>query len=212
MTANMLNTSPIQLTSIFKYPMILFTAILITLLTFTLMEKLVHSDPEFPEEMVNHRVATVVMDPPEPIEIQPPIPSPPDVPLPPPMPPAIAQNFSQALTFDVPLPPPPPTTQIKHENSGSADSGAIPIVRIAPEYPQRQAQRGVEGYVDLAFDISITGQPINIRILESQPQGVFDRAASRALARWKYRPKVVDGAPTVQYGQSTRIRFDLQKG
>lgn len=194
----------------YKLPIVFSAAAIVTLLTFTLMERLVHSDLKAPVETAPRKVATVVMDPPEPPIVLPPIPAPVDVPVPPPMPPTIAENISQELTFDVPLPPPPPAAKIRHSDTGATDSGAIPIVRIAPEYPQRQAQRGIEGYVDLTFDISTTGQPINIRIVESQPEGVFDRAASRALARWKYRPMLVDGVAQVQYGQTTRIRFDLQ--
>lgn len=49
-----------------------------------------------------------------------------------------------------------------------------------------------EGWVVLLFDISETGQPMNIKVLDSNSEGRLDKEAVRALEKWKYKPKIVD--------------------
>jgi len=89
--------------------------------------------------------------------------------------------------------------------------GAVPLVRIAPEYPRRAAQMGLGGWVLLEFDISPIGTTENVRVIDSEPPRTFDRAAIRAVQRFKYRPKVEDGKPLTQTGMQIVITFDPPK-
>lgn len=91
----------------------------------------------------------------------------------------------------------------------AADSSALPIVRIAPTYPARGLQRGIEGYVVVEFDVDENGQVINPRVLYGEPPGFFDRAAINALERWRYNPKIVDGKQVPMYGLQQRLTFEL---
>lgn len=194
----------------YKLAVVLCCSSLVTFLILALMERLVRSDMEAPPYVAPKKLEPVVMPPNTKITVQPPRARPKPVETPPPMPKMEFDNIANTdLSLD--LAPPVITTAINARNDGiGSDSEALPIVKIAPEYPRRAALRGIEGFVDLMFDISTAGYPINIRILQSQPAGVFDKAASRALARWKYRPKQVDGITVIQRDQSTRIRFDLE--
>jgi TonB family protein len=63
-----------------------------------------------------------------------------------------------------------------------------PIVRIAPNYPLEASQDGVEGYVVLNFTVTPQGKVKEIEVVESSPEGVFDDAATKALAKWRYSP------------------------
>lgn len=90
------------------------------------------------------------------------------------------------------------------------NSGPIPSVRVEPNYPPRAIQRGIEGYVDLMFDISAAGSTENIRIIRSKPSGIFDRSAVKAISKWKYQPQMIDGKATISYDQVTRLTFNLQ--
>jgi protein TonB len=40
---------------------------------------------------------------------------------------------------------------------------------------------------------------------------VFDRAALRAIRKWRYSPKIQDGAPVARPDQQARIRFELPR-
>jgi TonB family protein len=75
----------------------------------------------------------------------------------------------------------------------------------------RRLSGSIEGYVDLAFDIAVTGLTTNIRVIAAQPEGVFNRAAIAALKKWKYKVPVIDGFARGQLDMMTRIRFELKK-
>ncbi len=83
-----------------------------------------------------------------------------------------------------------------------------PLVRIPPEYPMSARGKKIEGYVILRFTVTETGSVADPEVLRSEPPGVFDRAATRAVRRWKYQPQIVDGQPT-SVVSFTRINFEL---
>jgi protein TonB len=90
-----------------------------------------------------------------------------------------------------------------------AEGDYLPIVRVAPVYPSRALSRGLEGFVDMSFTVTITGSVINPIVLQST-SSMFERAATRAVVKFKYKPRVVDGIPVEVPGVKTRITFELQ--
>jgi protein TonB len=89
------------------------------------------------------------------------------------------------------------------------DGDATPIVRIDPKYPPEAARDGKEGWVLLSFTINEVGGVEDVEVLDADPKRVFDREAKRALRKWKYRPKVVDGIAERQPGLQVRLDFTL---
>lgn len=126
-------------------------------------------------------------------------------------------------------PPPPKLTQPNRPNvdkaSMSADMGAfnlaglnlnapvdgdtLAIVRVLPRYPSRALSRGIEGWVLLEFAIDELGLAVNPVVIESEPSGIFDRAATSAVKRWKYRPMIEDGRPRIRPGVRQLISFEI---
>ncbi len=126
-------------------------------------------------------------------------------------------------------PPPPKLTQPNRPNvdkaSMSADMGAfdlaglnlnapvdgdtLAIVRVLPRYPSRALSRGIEGWVLLEFAIDELGLAVNLVVIESEPPGIFDRAATSAVRRWKYRPMIEDGRPRMRPGVRQLISFEI---
>ncbi len=76
---------------------------------------------------------------------------------------------------------------------GAADSDVVPIVRISPQYPRQALLNGQEGWVKLEFTITPDGRVLDPAVVDSDPRGVFERAAMQAIIRWKFRPRYVDG-------------------
>ena len=82
---------------------------------------------------------------------------------------------------------------------------------IAPLYPNRARQRGIEGYVDLMFDVSAAGKTENIRVIDANPKGYFERAAMKALAKWKYQPAMEDDIAMATKNVTRRFTFELEQ-
>ena len=90
------------------------------------------------------------------------------------------------------------------------DTDVIPVVRVQPAYPRRAKQAGIEGFVTMEVLIRADGTVTRARVMESDPPRLFDEAALRAIERWKFRPKIVDGTPVEQRAKQT-IEFTLLK-
>jgi|GEM_PF-58344 len=86
---------------------------------------------------------------------------------------------------------------------------ARPIVRIDPEYPPDASRDGVEGWVELSFSIDESGAVQHVNVTDSEPKRTFDRAAKRALQRWKYQPRREQGKAVVQEGLSVILEFKM---
>ena len=91
------------------------------------------------------------------------------------------------------------------------DGEATPIVRIEPKYPVQAARDGKEGWVRLSFTINEVGGVEDVDVMEADPKRIFDREAKRALRKWKYKPKIVDGKPVKQPGLQVVLEFNLDK-
>ena len=108
----------------------------------------------------------------------------------------------------------PPTVSADTQIGGPggmniAEGDYLPIVRVAPVYPARALSRGLEGFVDLSFTVTTTGTVKDPIVLQST-SSLFERAAIRAVLKFKYKPRVVDGVPVEVPGVKTRISFQLE--
>jgi protein TonB len=90
---------------------------------------------------------------------------------------------------------------------GNADGDVIPIFRIPPQYPREAAMKGWEGVVTVRFTITEDGSVEDPVVVESTNR-VFNRDALRAILRWKFRARIVDGRPERREA-TTDIVFSL---
>lgn len=90
-----------------------------------------------------------------------------------------------------------------------AEGDYLPIVRVAPVYPARALSRGLEGYVDLAFTVTTAGT-VRDPVVTYSTSSLFERAAVRAVLKFKYKPRVVDGVPVDVPNVKTRITFKIE--
>lgn len=63
----------------------------------------------------------------------------------------------------------------------------------SPQYPYKQMQNKVEGYVTVEFVVNELGQVVNAIVVDSKPKRVFDRAALSAIYKSKFNPVKVNG-------------------
>ena len=90
------------------------------------------------------------------------------------------------------------------------DRDVQPIVRVNPEYPQNVIARGIEGWVKVQFTITATGGVKDAFVVDASPGSVFDAAALKAIARWRYNPRIEGGTAVERVGMQTVIRFELE--
>lgn len=93
----------------------------------------------------------------------------------------------------------------------SGNRAVMPLVRIEPQYPRKAAMSGKQGWVRLSFDVNTGGGVENVQVISSTPPRIFDQAAKRALLKWKYQPKLVDGKPVAMKGLKVQLDFKLQR-
>ncbi len=91
-----------------------------------------------------------------------------------------------------------------------AEGDYLPIVRVAPVYPARALSRGLEGYVDMSFTVTTTGT-VKDPVVIFSTSSLFERAAIRAVLKFKYKPRVVDGVPVDVPNVKTRITFKIEE-
>jgi TonB family protein len=110
------------------------------------------------------------------------------------------------------MPPPPPKNLAEGNGHKAIDAKvneASPIAHVSPTYPENAAKTNTEGYVVLQFDITETGATDNITVVESSPEGVFDKSASSALKQWQYKPRVQNGQALRQTGLLVQLDYKL---
>ena len=86
-----------------------------------------------------------------------------------------------------------------------------PINGEPPQFPMEcivDATAQVDEYVELLFTINEMGTVQDPSVLRSS-NPCYERAALRALLKWKYKPLVVDGYPVMQPDVFTRMTFQL---
>ncbi len=106
-----------------------------------------------------------------------------------------------------------PGSGIKPSISGPGvgnDGEPIAIVRVQPDYPRQAAQRGKEGVCVVTYTITTLGTTKDIAEHDC-PDKIFLRASKRAAAKWKYKPRVIEGEAVEVYGVLNSFTFELAK-
>ena len=74
-----------------------------------------------------------------------------------------------------------------------AEGDVLPIVRIDPQWPREALVEGIEGYVVVEVTIGADGSVKDVHVLQSKPRRMFDRNVIRAVLKWKFKPRIING-------------------
>ncbi len=94
-------------------------------------------------------------------------------------------------------------------NFAVVDGDFLPIVKVAAIYPRRAESRGVEGYCVVEFTVTKTGTVRNTRAIECT-SSLFERASVNAAAKFKFKPRVVDGQEIEVPGVQQLVSFEIE--
>ncbi|WP_321395051.1 TonB family protein [Emcibacter sp.] len=104
----------------------------------------------------------------------------------------------------------PVTPELPHKNTvGFSDGEVYAITAVAPEYPVSAARQGLSGYVVVGFTVDKRGAVTDAYVIESSSR-LFEKSALRAITKFKYKPKVVDGSPVAQGNLLYKFTYELQ--
>ena len=94
----------------------------------------------------------------------------------------------------------------------ATDGDYLPLVAIAPQYPTRAAQRGIQGWCLVSFTVDGLGNVVEetIAVVDAEPPNIFNRSSIRAAGRFKFQPRVVDGRGVEVPGVQYLFRYQLE--
>ena len=198
-----------------RYAFSIVVGIAITLSLLFIMHLLIeHAEDAISTERTRHQLDFVRVKRNETLNVDDYTPEKP--PPPPELPPEIPPQDMDSIDPNAPtinIAPPPVVADVNVGGPGGmniAEGDYLPIVRVAPVYPARALSRGIEGYVDMSFTVTTTGTVKDPIVLFST-SSLFERAATRAVLKFKYKPRVVDGVPVDVAGVKTRISFQIEE-
>jgi periplasmic protein TonB len=86
-----------------------------------------------------------------------------------------------------------------------AEATSAAVNKVSPEYPAMAKQLRLSGSVEVEANIAEDGTVENVKVVSGNP--VLTRAASAAVAKWKFKPFVANGAPVKAV---TVLTFDFK--
>lgn len=173
----------------------MLAAAAVTFALFFLMQYLIAGSGEIPDREDRIRITDIIM-PDENIEVQRTEPKPerpeeladipelPDLEFNPQAPAGPGLNFSQVEIA---------MGDLQSTTVSSSNGEYLPIVTVPPQYPNRALQRGIEGWCLVAFTVNENGGVEGARVVDGEPQGIFDSASLRAVSRFRFNPRMENG-------------------
>jgi protein TonB len=138
---------------------------------------------------------------------------PPEPDQPPPQPPTPQLENLDPTAEKIAISAAPVQTDIEMSGGfslGVGEGDYLPIVKVAPIYPQRAASRGIEGHCTVEYTVTRQGTVRDPVVVESDcTSSLFHRASLQAALKFKYKPRVIDGQAVEVPGVRNRFRFQL---
>jgi protein TonB len=94
-------------------------------------------------------------------------------------------------------------------SNGNAVNDQQVIVEVMPKYPRQAGRDGKGGVITLGFTVTEAGEVEDIKVIHAEPTRIFNKVAKRALKKWKFKPKVVDGKSIKQTNLIQTFKFSI---
>lgn len=86
-----------------------------------------------------------------------------------------------------------------------------PLYYTSLVYPMSARRSGKEGYIIAEFTVDEVGQVVDIKTIEGQNIGVFEKNAHKALSKYRYAPSIKNGKRVKTEGVLLRMTFELRR-
>jgi protein TonB len=146
-------------------------------------------------------------------QLKPKKPPPPDAP--PPQPPTPQLDSLNPNAEKIAISAAPVETDIEMSGGfslGVGEGDYLPIVKVAPIYPQRALARSIEGYCVVQYTVTKNGTIREPFVVEDQcTSSLFHRASIQASLKFKYKPRVMDGQAVEVPGVQNKFTYEIQE-
>lgn len=146
-------------------------------------------------------------------QLKPKKPPPPDAP--PPQPPTPQLDNLNPNAEKIAISAAPVETDIEMSGGfslGVGEGDYLPIVKVAPIYPQRALSRGIEGYCVVQYTVTRQGTIRDPFVIEDQcTSSLFHRASVQAALKFKYKPRVLDGQAVEVPGVQNKFTYEIEE-
>ena len=93
---------------------------------------------------------------------------------------------------------------------GVGEGDYLPIVKVAPIYPNRALTRGVEGFCVVQYTVTSMGTTKDPVVIEDQcTSSLFHRASLNASLKFKYKPRIIDGQAVEVPGVQNKFTYEI---
>ncbi len=93
---------------------------------------------------------------------------------------------------------------------GVGEGDYLPIVKVAPIYPNRALTRGIEGFCVVQYTVTSIGTTKDPVVIESQcTSSLFHRASINASLKFKYKPRILDGVGVEVPGVQNKFTYEI---
>jgi len=146
-------------------------------------------------------------------QLKPKKPPPPD--SPPPQPPTPQMENLNPNAEKIAIQAAPVQTDIEMSGGfslGVGEGDYLPIVKVAPIYPQRALSRSIEGYCVVQYTVTKNGTIRDPFVVEDQcTSSLFQQASIQAALKFKYKPRIMDGQAVEVPGVQNKFTFEIQE-
>ena len=214
-----------RITHRLRIPFAFMCSVVITLMLFFLMQSLIDSGEEAITATNSGRIVDFTRIKEEPnLELKK------RRPEPPPMPDEAPKVAKPVMRSDAPIDAwsnkftaPISDVEVATSLGFHSDGEYLPILKVQPIYPQKALERGQIGWVVVEFTVDEIGRAVDPIVIdncvtvqtrdtndcEGYPGRTFNRSALAAAAKFKYKPKILDGEAIATAGVRNMITFAL---
>ena len=93
---------------------------------------------------------------------------------------------------------------------GVGEGDYLPIVKVAPIYPNRALSRGIEGFCVVQYTVTRQGTVRDPVVIEDQcTSSLFHSASVNAALKFKYKPRIMDGEAVEVPGVQNKFTYEI---
>ena len=206
--------TPVHSGSVFRLLISLLVALIVTVCLFWVMQNLIETaDKSLDHEGVTSILEFVRVERDEIIRTpikKPEIPPKPD--LQPPQPPAPQLDNPNPTSVEVQFASAPVINEVKIKGGYNlgAEGDYLPIVKVAPIYPNRALSRGIEGFCVVQYTVTRLGTIKDPVVVQDQcSSSLFYDASVNAALKFKYKPRVVSGVEVEVTGVQNKFTYEI---